>query len=69
VQALRGCIDELLTHPARAAEMGRRGRALVETELSPGRHYAALMQVYERAIARHRPPSAGEDFKKGSEAR
>jgi hypothetical protein len=49
--------------------MGRRGRTLVETELSPGRHYAGLMQVYERAIARHRPPSAGEDFKKGSEAR
>lgn len=58
-QALRGCIDELLAQPARAAEMGRRGRHLVETELSPERHYAGLMQVYERAIARHRPRAGG----------
>jgi glycosyltransferase involved in cell wall biosynthesis len=59
VQALRGCIDELLAQPARAVEMGRRGRHLVETELSPERHYAGLMQVYERAIAGHRPRAGG----------
>jgi glycosyltransferase involved in cell wall biosynthesis len=75
VQALRGCIDELLAHPTRAADMGRRGRHLVETELSPERHYAGLMQVYERAIARHRPRAGGrlyalmDDFEKGNEQR
>ena len=75
VQALRGCIDEMLAHPARAADMGRRGRHLVETELSPERHYARLMQVYERAIARHRPRADGrlravmDDFAKGNEQR
>jgi len=69
VQALRGCIDELLAHPARAADMGRRGRELVETELSPARHYAGLMQVYARAIGRHRPPAPGHDLGKGSDAR
>lgn len=73
VQALRGCIDELLAHPARAADMGRRGRHLVETELSPERHYAGLMQVYERAIARHRPRAderlcaVMDEFAKGNE--
>jgi glycosyltransferase involved in cell wall biosynthesis len=75
VQALRGCIDEMLAHPARAADMGRRGRHLVETELSPERHYAGLMQVYERAIARHRPRADGrlcavmDEFSKGNEQR
>ena len=69
VQALRGCIDELLAHPTRAADMGRRGRELVETELSPARHYAGLMQVYARAIGRHRPPAPGHDLGKGSDAR
>lgn len=69
VQALRGCIDELLAHPARAADMGRRGRELVETELSPARHYAGLMQVYARAIGRHRPPAPGDDLTKRNETR
>jgi hypothetical protein len=55
--------------------MGRRGRHLVETELSPERHYARLMQVYERAIARHRPRADGrlcavmDEFSKGNEQR
>jgi glycosyltransferase involved in cell wall biosynthesis len=75
VQALRGCIDEMLAQPARAVDMGRRGRHLVETELSPERHYAGLMQVYERAIARHRPRADGrlcavmDEFSKGNEQR
>ena len=75
VQALRGCIDEMLAQPARAVDMGRRGRHLVETELSPERHYARLMQVYERAIARHRPRANGrlcavmDEFSKGNEQR
>ena len=75
VQALRGCIDEMLAQPARAVDMGRRGRHLVETELSPERHYARLMQVYERAIARHRPRADGrlcavmDEFSKGNEQR
>ena len=75
VQALRGCIDEMLAQPARAVDMGRRGRHLVETELSPERHYAGLMQVYERAIARHRPRADGrlcavmDEFAKGNEQR
>lgn len=58
-QDLRGCIETLLAQPAQAVEMGRRGRHLVETELSPERHYAALMRVYERAIARHPAPAPG----------
>jgi glycosyltransferase involved in cell wall biosynthesis len=50
---LRTQIDTLLSQPAAAAEMGRRGRRLVETELSPERHYAGLMQIYAQAMARH----------------
>ncbi len=50
VQDLRAQVDALLSHPARAQEMGRRGRHLVETELSPERHLAGLMQVYAEAM-------------------
>ena len=58
-QDLRAQIDHVLTRPAQAVEMGRRGRHLVETELSPDRHYAGLMQVYEQALSLHRPALAG----------
>jgi glycosyltransferase involved in cell wall biosynthesis len=54
VQDLRAQIEHLLTHPTQVVEMGRRGRRLVETELSPERHYAGLMQVYGDAISGHR---------------
>ena len=50
---LRTQIDTLLSQPAAAADMGRRGRRLVETELSPECHYAGLMQIYAQAMARH----------------
>lgn len=65
VQDLRVQIDHLLTHPAQAMEMGRRGRQLVETELSPERHYAGLMQVYEQALGQHR--AAASSLSKGLE--
>ena len=57
VQDLRAQIDQVLTRPAEAVEMGRRGRQLVETELSPARHYAGLMQVYAEAVGRHPQPA------------
>jgi glycosyltransferase involved in cell wall biosynthesis len=53
VQDLRSQIEHLLSHPGQVREMGRRGRHLVETELSPERHYEGLMQVYGTALHRH----------------
>ena len=38
---------------------------LVETELSPERHYAGLMQVYEQALGQHR--AAASSLSKGLE--
>jgi glycosyltransferase involved in cell wall biosynthesis len=58
VQDLRAQIEHLLTHPEQVVEMGRRGRRLVETELSPERHYAGLMQVYGEAISAYRAIAA-----------
>ncbi len=49
--ALGGALDELLQHPERAREMGRKARALVEETFSPERHYRQLIAVYERALA------------------
>lgn len=58
VQGLRTQIDALLSRPADAIAMGHQGRHLVETELSPGRHYAGLMQIYAQAISGHRAQPA-----------
>ena len=58
VEDLRHQIEHLLTHPAEVREMGRRGRHLVETELSPERHYEGLMQVYGTALHLHARSSA-----------
>lgn len=54
VGALRAQLEHLIAHPAAAIDMGRRGRRMVETELSPERHYEGLMQVYEEARASQR---------------
>lgn len=65
VEDLRHQIEHLLTHPGEVREMGRRGRHLVETELSPERHYAGLMQVYGQALQRH--ASQGRSDTRGAE--
>ena len=60
VQDLRTQIDALLSRPADAIAMGHQGRRLVETELSPERHHAGLMQIYAQAIGARRavqPPT------------
>lgn len=49
-EALRGCLEELLRKPERAAEMGVKARALVEETYSPESHYRRTMAVYERAM-------------------
>jgi glycosyltransferase involved in cell wall biosynthesis len=47
-------LEELLTNPERAVEMGRAGRDVVEQTCAPERQYTQLMAVYDRAIERRR---------------
>jgi len=49
-----GLIDELLSDPARRAELGRAGRRLIEERLAWDRQEKAYLGVYERVLARPR---------------
>ena len=51
---LRCRLEELLTNPEWAAEMGRAGRDAVEQTCAPERQYTQLMAVYDGAIERRR---------------
>jgi glycosyltransferase involved in cell wall biosynthesis len=46
--ALRKRLLWMATHPQQALEMGRRGRAKVEDQFSPERHYEKIMAVYKK---------------------
>jgi glycosyltransferase involved in cell wall biosynthesis len=48
-------IDELLSDPARRAELGRTGRRLIEERLAWDRQEEAYIEVYERILGRPRP--------------
>ena len=50
--ALAGALDTLLTHPERWAEMGRAGRALVESRHEMSRVGAQLERIYDRCLSR-----------------
>jgi glycosyltransferase involved in cell wall biosynthesis len=47
-------IARIAASPALASEMGRAGRLRVEQSFTVGVHVAAMMDVYERALARRR---------------
>jgi glycosyltransferase involved in cell wall biosynthesis len=47
---LREKVKWLFSNPDAAVEMGKNGRKLVETELSPENHYVKLMSIYNSAI-------------------
>jgi glycosyltransferase involved in cell wall biosynthesis len=49
VEALAGSLEGLLVDPERAFEMGRAGRAKVETRFSPDRHLDRLSAAYAEA--------------------
>ena len=51
-EALAGALDTLLTHPGRWAEMGRAGRALVESRHEMSRVGARLERIYDRCLSR-----------------
>ena len=51
--ALAAGLAEMLGDPERLAAMGRAGRAYLESELTPERHWAALEAAYRRALERH----------------
>jgi glycosyltransferase involved in cell wall biosynthesis len=51
---LRCRLEELLTNPERAAQMGRAGRDVVEQTCAPERQYTQLMAVYDRALESRR---------------
>jgi len=48
VDALRERLLWMVTHPGQALEMGLSGRAKVEDQFSPERHYEKLMAVYKK---------------------
>jgi colanic acid/amylovoran biosynthesis glycosyltransferase len=48
--ALAGCLDELLSQPERWPEMGRAGRAHVETEFDIDRQVTRMNQVYREIL-------------------
>ena len=52
VPRFAGLIDELLSDPARRAELGRAGRRLIEERLAWDRQEKAYLGVYERVLAR-----------------
>jgi glycosyltransferase involved in cell wall biosynthesis len=47
-QALQQAIDDMLTHPGLAQQMGRNARRLVEDAFGPQLHYERLMALYTR---------------------
>jgi glycosyltransferase involved in cell wall biosynthesis len=49
VSALATSLADLLGHPEQARRMGERGRARVESEFSPERHLARLLDLYRTA--------------------
>ncbi|HYM15500.1 MAG TPA: glycosyltransferase [Dehalococcoidia bacterium] len=50
--ALRAVIEDLLSRPEAAREMGRKARALVLERHGPDTHYRQLVAAYEQAMAR-----------------
>jgi glycosyltransferase involved in cell wall biosynthesis len=48
--ALAGSLERFMSDPGRAHEMGRAGRARVETDFSPRRHLARVEAAYAEAI-------------------
>lgn len=48
--AWAAALDDLERHPATAREWGRAGRARVEAEFTPERHYERLMDVFEEVL-------------------
>jgi glycosyltransferase involved in cell wall biosynthesis len=48
---LRFKIAYLSNHPGKIREMGSSARAYVKQDLSPGKHYEKLMEIYRNAIA------------------
>jgi glycosyltransferase involved in cell wall biosynthesis len=48
-------IDELLSDPARRADLGQAGRRLIEERLAWDRQEQAYVEVYQRILARPRP--------------
>ncbi len=50
MQELAEKMKYLLVNPERAAEMGRKARARVETEFDSETHYRKLMEVYSRVL-------------------
>jgi len=59
VPRFAGLIAELLSDPARRAEMGRTGRGLIEERLAWDRQEKAYLGVYERILARARRRGLG----------
>ncbi len=51
---LRARIEQLLTNPEQAREMGRNAREVVEITCTPERQYSQLMAVYDRALESRR---------------
>jgi len=51
---LRQKVTDLLDDPHALAEMGKRGRDLVEKEFAPELHYTKLSKIYEDVVARAR---------------
>jgi glycosyltransferase involved in cell wall biosynthesis len=54
VAQLRSKIEQLLSNPEQASEMGRAARATVEREWAPERQYGRLLAVYEQALEARR---------------
>jgi len=48
-EALAGALGDLLAHPRRAFEMGRAGRAKVESDFTPQRHWTRVRDAYAGA--------------------
>ena len=49
---LREKIFKLAADPGGILDMGKNARIFLETELSPEKHYARLMEIYETATAK-----------------
>ncbi|MBI4457708.1 glycosyltransferase family 4 protein [Candidatus Uhrbacteria bacterium] len=50
VDELAEAMEKLWSDPARAADYGRQGRAWVERDFSPEKHYDRLMEVYRSIV-------------------
>lgn len=55
-------IDELLSDPARRAQMGQTGRRRIEERLAWDRQEEAYIEVYQRLLGRSRPPGHAGDL-------